>query len=211
MSRADFVGRLGELESLVMFFPEITREYRQDIQDALLFAQLRASQPYDFQSQWHSWIERYRQLLQDLGFQSRGLVTGDSEVIGAVEDLDRAMFRITNPQIRNRLGQLVQDTFLRLGVRDRVVAFFQDESPSAVQSGSFQLMPCTLDAGQQVMTLLCSLRLNVDDHSAGSRRLILYFKGGAYGFEPQRFESRRAEVRAYLAGRSNAFITRVEL
>lgn len=211
MKGADFVGQVGDLNSRVIFFPGVAQQHREDIQDALLFAQLRASHSYDFQTQWHSWIHNYRQHLQSHGFQPRGVVTGDSLIIGRAEDLDRASFKINNRQVRERLAKQVRDEFSKLEINRIAADFFQDENLSAMQLGSFQVMPCVQTEGGELMTLLCSLRLNVDDYSAGSKRLILHFKGGAYHFSSQAFAAHREKVRRYLSGKSKAVITRIEL
>lgn len=211
MSAPDFVCRLGDIDSLLAFFPGVAQSHREDIQDALLYAQQRAGHRYDFQSQWHSWIHAYRQHLERKGFQPRGLVTGDSLVIGSADDLDRASFRIANPQVREHLAAQVRDAFSRLGVQQLASGFFRSEHLAAVRLGSFQVMPCVQTDSAGLMTLLCSLRLNIDDYAAGGKRLILHFKGNAYHFNAQLFAARREEVRSYLRGKSNAFITRLEL
>ncbi|BAP43121.1 putative uncharacterized protein [Pseudomonas sp. StFLB209] len=211
MSAPDFVCRLGDIDSLLAFFPGVAQPHREDIQDALLYAQQRAGHLYDFQSQWHSWIHAYRQHLEGLGFVPRGVVAGDSLVIGTVADLDRASFRIANPQVMQRLAELVRDSFTRLEVIEAAQAFFEGRGLSGVRLGSFQIMPCVSTANRDLSALLCSLRLNVDEYAASGRRLILHFKGAAYHFQPERFAPRREGVCTYLLGKSRAFITRVEL
>lgn len=211
MNGADFVAQVGDIDSRVIFFPGVARQHREDIQDALLFAQLRAGHLYDFQAQWNSWIHNYRQHLVATGFKLRGVVTDNSLVIGRAEDLDRASFKINNPQVRERLAEQVRNMFSKLEIKQVAGRFFQDEYLSGVRLGSFQVMPCVQTDSGELMTLLCSLRLNVDDYAASGKRLILHFKGGAYHFAAQAFAERREEVRRYLRGKSNAVITRLEL
>lgn len=206
MSGADWVARLGGIDSQVIFFPGVSGQHRQDILDALLFAQLRAGHLYDFQRQWSSWVHNYRQHLESLGFRPRGVVTGDSLVIGRDDDLDRASFRIANPQVREHLAAQVREAFNTLGIKPVVTDFFRSEHLADVRLGSFQVMPCMQTGSAELMTLLCSLRLNVDDYAAGGRRLILHFKGGAYHFDALLFAARREQVRRYLRGKSNAII-----
>lgn len=211
MSEPDSVARLGDIDNLVAFFPGVAQPHRESIAHALLYAQLRAGHLYDFQSQWNSWIHNYREHLQAVGFVPHGMVTGDSLVIGGIEDLDLARFTIANAQVSARLARHVQEAFSSLGVASLAADFFQGQHLASVRLGSFQVMPCMQAEEGGLMTLLCSLRLSVDEHSAGSRRLILHFKGGAYDFAPQAFAARSEAVQRYLLGKSQAFITALEL
>lgn len=210
MSQGDVIDRLGELDNHVAFFPGVPLAHRENIQDALLYAHLRASSTADFQHSWHDWISRYRAHLERLGFQPHGVVSGHSEMISSVDDLRLASFRIDNVSVRARLAERVRDCFAASGVMQLAEQFFAGASLSA-QNGSFQIMPCEMTDSGELMTLLCSLRLNDDTHSAGARRLIFYFKGNAYRFDPDLYAPHRQAVLSYLQGKTRAFITRVDL
>jgi hypothetical protein len=202
--------RLGDINSLATFAPGLTVQERTDIQDVLLDAQLFASHLHDFEQQWMSWMHYYRHCLSTRGLKLKSLVLDDSLVVSSTEDLMQATFRITGSTGREQLGELVRRSFKATGVYDAADAYFKRGGDQA-RLGSFQVVPCVRSRGDEILLLLCGLHLNADEYSAGGRRLLFYFKGGAYVFDSAVYAPYRADVTRYLKSKTNAFITDVNI
>ncbi|WP_295476606.1 hypothetical protein [uncultured Pseudomonas sp.] len=205
MSAPDFVARVGELDSLLAFYASVPTEYRDDIQDVLLYAQLFASHLNDFQGQWHNWMHYYRDRLESHGFVRQNLVIKDAVLLSSVSDFETASFRLASSVASAEVSALVRGAVRWLGIRDMATAYFRGGGFSESR-GSMQIVPCEMTIDGLPSLMLCALRVGVDHGSAGMRRLVLHFKGGSYRFEPQRYAARRASVQAYLAGKSHAVI-----
>lgn len=67
-------------------------------------------------------------------------------------------------------------------------------------------MPCEKYEPDRVLLLLCSLHLSVDEHAAGSRRLLFHFKGGSYIFDRKIYAAYRNGVTRYLDGRAQGLV-----
>lgn len=206
----DNAASLGDIPSLVAFEPDMTGQERTDIQDMLLDAQAFASHVFDFHRQWTSWMHYYRNRLSARGLRQKSLVLDDSLLVSSTEDLMDATFRIIGTAGHDRLAELVRRSFHAMGVHEAAHAYFQQGFDSG-RLGSFQIVPCaSLEAGQSLV-LLCGLHLSVDEYSAGGRRLLFYFKGGAYVFESAVYARYRADVARYLKTRADALISHVNI
>lgn len=210
ISAKENAASLGDIPSLAAFEPDLTGQDRADIQDMLLDAQLFASHVYDFQRHWTSWMHYYRNRLSARGLRQKSLILDDSLLISSTEDLMDATFRIIGTAGNERLAELVRRSFQALGVYQAANAYF-DHGIDNGRLGSFQIVPCArLDDGQNLL-LLCGLHLSVDGFSAGGRRLLFYFKGGAYVFGSAAYARHRADVARYLKTRTDAFISGVSI
>ncbi|CAM3219934.1 hypothetical protein BZK31_16085 [Pseudomonas floridensis] len=196
---------LGNRPSLVAFLPGLSRQAREDVQDVLLDAQLFADRLNDFDEQWANWMHYYRHRLGMRGLQQEGLVVGDSRVLSSTEDLFEATFKVTGSASRERLGGMVQRAFSALGIEQAAEAYFQHGVDQG-RLGSFQIVPCERLDDKRVSMLLCSLRLSVDEHSGGARRLLFFFKGGSYAFDTQAYAAHRDDVKRYLGGKARNLI-----
>ncbi|MFJ4143468.1 hypothetical protein [Pseudomonas sp. NPDC089734] len=196
---------LGNMDSMVAFSPGMTTQERTDIQNILLYAQLFASQQYDFLEQWSSWMHYYRNRLEKLGLRSAGKVTQDSLLLTSIEDLEQATFGVMGEPDSSQLVSLVRRSFDALGVYQKAEAFFQGDFNQKRLTG-FQIVPCEKTCSNEIRLLLCSLHLNTDSHSSGDGRLIFYFKGGSYVFAPAAYEAHRESVVRYLSGKALATI-----
>ncbi|RMP79401.1 hypothetical protein [Pseudomonas syringae] len=196
---------LGDIPSMVTFLPGLTSEERTDIQDVLLDAQLFAGKQFDFKMQWSSWMHYYRSRLKTRGIQQKGVVLGDSLVVSNVDDLLQATFKVSNPADRKRLGDMVQRAVAALGVNQAAESYFKNGFEQG-RLGSFQVVPCEKYEPDRVLLLLCSLHLSVDEHAAGSRRLLFHFKGGSYIFDRKIYAAYRNGVTRYLDGRAQGLV-----
>ncbi|KPB36428.1 hypothetical protein ALP12_04419 [Pseudomonas savastanoi pv. phaseolicola] len=196
---------LGDIPSMVTFLPGLTSEERTDIQDVLLDAQLFAGKQFDFKTQWSSWMHYYRSRLKTRGIQQKGVVLGDSLVVSNVDDLLQATFKVSSPADRKRLGGMVQRAVAALGVNQAAESYFKNGFEQG-RLGSFQVVPCEKYEPDRVLLLLCSLHLGVDEHAAGSRRLLFHFKGGSYTFDRKIYAAHRNDVTRYLDGRAQGLV-----
>lgn len=202
--------RLGDIASLVVFEPGFTGQDRADIQDMLLDAQLFASHVYDFGQRWTSWMHYYRNRLRARGLRQKSVILDDSLVISSTEDLMQATFRITGTAHHEQLGELVRRSYDAMGVYQAAQAYFESGFDQG-RLGSFQIVPCARSEPDQCTLLLCGLHLNVDEYSAGGRRLLFYFKGGSYTFDGHLYAPYRDDVKRYLKNKANAFVTNVNI
>ena len=203
-------ARLGDIPSLVAFGPGLVAQDKADIQDVLLDAQLFASHVYHFERQWTSWMTYYRSRLRARGLKRKSLVLDDSLLVASTDDLLQATFRITGTAGREQLGDLVRRSFSAMGVYEAAEAYFQRGIDTG-HMGSFQIVPCVSSTTHESLLLLCGLHLNIDEYSAGGRRLLFYFKGGSYVFDSNVYPSYREDVRRYLKTKSNALIRQVSI
>lgn len=204
MSGPDSIGQVGDSRTLVAFFPGVPLAQRDDVEAVLRYAQLFASHTYDFETQWHSWMQYYRSRLEKCGFVRQSLVVKDSVLLGSAEDVDTASFKVLGTGASEQVRELVRNTVTRLGIRQLALAYFEN-GRSSMQLGSFQIVAGEMEAGATGL-LLCSVRVNTDQACAGTRRLIMYCKGGSYRFDPLRYEPQRQTVDNYLRNRTNALI-----
>ncbi|MCF5707934.1 hypothetical protein GIV19_11585 [Pseudomonas syringae] len=196
---------LGASSSLVAFLPGLSVQAREDIQDVLLDAQLFADRLNDFDTQWSNWMHYYRRRLSSRGLCQTGLVVGDSMVVSSIDDLLEASFKIAGSTGRQPLGGMVQRAFGALGIREAVESYFQHGIDQG-RLGSFQIVPCEHYDSNRVLMVLCSLRLTVDERSAGGRRLLFFFKGGSYLFDLHAYGACRDDVKRYLNGKAQSLI-----
>ncbi|WP_109514145.1 hypothetical protein [Pseudomonas ovata] len=207
---ADFIGQVGDADTLVAFFPGVPAAQRDDIQDALLYAHLFASHQHDVQQQWHGWMQYYRNRLEKCGFVRQSLVVKDSVLLSSRDDIDTASFRILGATASDNVRALVRNAVVRLGIKQMALSYFDGGRLSA-RMGSFQIVPCEMSGAGQVGVLLCGLRVSTDQASPDARRLIMHFKGGSYSFDPRGYDTQRQAVHSYLAGKANAVIRQIEL
>ncbi|WP_397450113.1 hypothetical protein [Pseudomonas sp. NA-150] len=201
---------LGRINSLVAFFPGLSAQEKSDIQNVLLYAQSFASQTYDFERSWHSWMHYYRNRLEARGFQLQSLVTGDSEIISSVDDLARATFRVHGASASAQLADLVRRSVAAMGINRIVTAYFEGGIDSG-NLGSFQIVPCEKTPSGDLTVLLCGLHLSVDGYSAERRRLVFHFKGGSYRCDPGVYAAHRKSVSDYLRNNPEAYFKNITL
>ena len=206
----DNAASLGDISSLAAFEPDLAGQDRADIQDMLLDAQLFASHVYDFQRHWTSWMHYYRNRLSARGLRQKSLVLDDSLVISSTEDLMNATFRIVGTVAHERLAELVRRSFHAMGIYQAANTYF-DHGFDNGRLGSFQIVPCARVETGQCLVLLCGLHVSVDEYSGGGRRLLFYFKGGAYVFESGAYARHRADVARYLRGKAGASIASLNI
>jgi hypothetical protein len=201
---------LGSRNSVVAFVPGVSAQERADIEDVLLHAQLFASHSHDKNEYWSSWIHVYRTRLEARGFQRKSVITGDSELLSSVDDLFQATFKIVGSAASRPLVDLVRGSFHNLGVSQIAEAFF-DGNIASTRLGSFQIIPCEKSASGAISLLLCGLQLGSDGYTGGQRRLIFHFKGGVYQFDREAYAAHRASVSAYLHGKADAYVKRIQI
>lgn len=209
-SAKENAASLGDIPSLAAFEPDLTGQDRADIQDMLLDAQLFASHVYDFQRHWTSWMHYYRNRLSARGLRQKSLILDDSLLISSTENLMDATFRIIGTAGHERLAELVRRAFQALGVYQAANAYF-DHGLDNGRLGSFQIVPCARVETGHCLVLLCGLHMSVDEYSGGGRRLLFYFKGGAYVFERSVYTRHRADVARYLNGRASTLISNINI
>ncbi|QHF01591.1 MULTISPECIES: hypothetical protein [Pseudomonas syringae group] len=196
---------LGGTRSMAAFLPGLSAQERTDLQDVLLDAQLFAGTQFGFERQWASWMHYYRNRLKSRGVQERSLVTSDSLLLSSVADLRDATFAIKGVTDHQRLGDLVRRSFDAMGVYQAASAYFERGLDNG-RLGSFQIVPCAKSESGQILMLLCGLHLVTDAYSAGSRRLLFFFKGGSYTFDSSRYATYRSDVARYLGSKSTSMI-----
>ncbi|MBI6854136.1 hypothetical protein YA0002_15270 [Pseudomonas cichorii] len=197
---------LGNIDSVVAFLPGLSAQEKTDVQNILLYSQLFASQQYSFMSQWSSWMHYYRNRLEKMGFVCKSKIVKDSLLLTDMDDVEEATFGILGEPDYGKLSGLVRRSFDALGVHEKAEAFFEGDI-SYKRLASFQIVPCEKTLSNEIRIMLCSLHLSSDTYaSEGSNRLIFYFKGGSYVFNPAVYEAQRETVVEYLKGKAQATI-----
>lgn len=208
--------------SLVSFLPAVPHLERDDILDALLYAELTASARFDRQRRWHEWNDTNLRSLVGCGFAMR-------KTLGhaPVKVSNEKGFRKKTAVLLNTIGvpslaavaASALDTMLDSG---HARGFFNDWfSFNTGRSDSFQIVPCERMESGEGHIAVCGLQMVTRTRLTPPGlflpqwpfvyEMTLVLKGASLAYSQQRYAPHRERVREYLMSTSLEAINRIEL
>lgn len=198
--------------NLVSFAAGLSVEEKEDILDLLAYADFFASQAWNRQEYWTSWIGYYRNRLENRGCQLRSPIVKEPMVVSDTLELDRITYEIAGVEGSEQLARLVENTFQAMRINDFAQDFFTSNVGKG-RLGAFQVVPCERNAAGEVLVLLCALHISANSQvtdlgfwTRSKQEMVLYIKGGVYSFSRDRYAPYREGIRAKLTENASRYI-----
>jgi hypothetical protein len=140
---------------LASFTQEITLQDRQDIENALLYAEIEASAKYDQKTEGKQWFLKYCTALVDINFAPRSMVRRNPLNVSNTRELrDQAVYIVGRES--RRLAELVNKTYGALQLDQLAQDFFKGNTLGGT-AGLMTFAPCEVVESGTVSMFLCAL------------------------------------------------------
>ncbi|MGV8902471.1 MAG: hypothetical protein ACOH2O_09650 [Pseudomonas sp.] len=203
--------------SLTSFYSGMSEQERQDIKDCLLYAELYASEKFDRQQLWTSWMNRYQRGLLKLGFTLTGFIVENPIQIESARDFDRVTFDAMSKVGSAHLAELAHTSFSAMKSSEHAKVFL-DSWFSTGRSESFQVVPCENLPSGELQVLVCGLNMTSRTVVEGpffwnniNSEMTVRINGGSFAFNSTTYAEHRARVRTELGDQAKRYITEIEL
>lgn len=144
--------------NVIAFLPGVSREDRVDILDALLWAELSASDRYSREKKWEQWIDAYKAQLVGSGFTSRSPLSQKpvkvSNESGFRKEVAKLVRTINPPQLAGVAKSALDVMFNSDHARSFFSSWFNF---NAGRSDNFQIVPCERGASGEINIGVCGL------------------------------------------------------
>ena len=208
--------------NLVSFFPELSPLSRADILDALLWAQLNASDRYNPEKQWEQWIERYRSVLIESSFKPGSSLAQRPVKVSNENGFRREAAKLVktiNPPVLASVAQAALDDMFN---SSQARVFFSSWfNFNAGQSDSFQIVPCEKGGFGQVRIVACGLQMVTRTTIKPPNRffpqwpfkyeMTLLLRGGGFVYDVSDYAIHRERIREALRAKGSEAIGLIQL
>ena len=208
--------------NLVSFFPELSPLSRADILDALLWAQLNASERYNPEKQWEQWIERYTSVLIDCGFKAGSSLAKEPVKVSNESGFRREAAKLVKSIKPPGLADVAEAALDNMFNSSHARLFFDSWfSFNAGRSDSFQIVPCEKGGFGQVKIAACGLqmvtRIKVKPPNGWfpvwpvTYEMTLTLRGGGFVYDVYEYAAHRERIREALRVKGSEAIEAIEL
>lgn len=203
-------------DCLASFTQAITPQDRQDIENALLYAEMEASTQYDRKKAGKQWFIKYCTALVDINFAPRSMVTRKPLVVSNTRELREQTVYIVGRE-SPRLAQLVNQTYGALGLDEFAKDFFKGNSIEGT-AGLMRVAPCEVIDPNTVSMFLCAMHYETNTTYKDyffweeiTRRVEIVPDGGQFVFDRNKFNVYREPVRRKIAEHQNSYLRRLDI
>ncbi|WP_341522482.1 hypothetical protein AABC73_03530 [Pseudomonas sp. G.S.17] len=208
--------------NLVSFFPELSPLSRGDILDALLWAQLSASDRYNPEKQWEQWIELYTAVLIDSSFKPGSSLAQKPVKVSNESDFRREATKLVKtinpPGLANVAEVALNDMFNSAHARLFFDSWFNF---NAGRSDSFQIVPCEKGGFNQVKIAACGLQMVTRTKVKPPNgffpawpftyEMTLTLRGGGFVYDVNDYATHRERIREALRAKGSEAIGLIQL
>lgn len=176
----------------VSFVGGLSREDRQDIQDCLLYAELRANSDAN---KGFAWLSHYQSTLLTLGFNLQSYIVDRPLLILDIRQVDEYAVEVAGVQSTQRLAQSLGDVFDAMPISQDALSFLRHPVEYA-QTRHYQCVPCEKTQEGHVIVFVCGLALSCQKMRTRGRTHDVYLnaKGGAFVLNRTIYAMHRSQV-----------------
>lgn len=176
----------------VSFVEGLSREDKQDVQDCLLYAELRANSEG---IEGFVWLSHYQSTLLTLGFNLQSYIVDRPILVLDIRQVDEYAVEVSGVQSTQRLAQSLGDVFDAMPIRQDALSYLRHPVDNA-QTRHYQCVPCEKTQEGHVIVFVCGLALSCKRARARGRTHDVYLnaKGGAFVLNRTIYARHRAQV-----------------
>lgn len=176
----------------VSFVEGLSREDKQDVQDCLLYAELRANSEG---IEGFVWLSHYQSTLLTLGFNLQSYIVDRPILVLDIRQVEEYAVEVSGVQSTQRLAQSLGDVFDAMPIRQDALSYLRHPVDNA-QTRHYQCVPCEKTQEGHVIVFVCGLALSCQRARARGRTHDVYLnaKGGAFVLNRTIYARHRAQV-----------------
>jgi len=208
--------------NLVSFLPGVSAENRADILDALLLAELIASERYNREKNWEQWMDAYRAVLVESGLTSRGSLSQRPVKVSNKQGFRREAAKLTQTITPAQLAVAARSALDEMFNSDHARVFFSSWfNFNSGRSDSLQIVPCERAASGEINLAVCGLqmvtRIKVKvpvifiPNWPIAYEMTLTLKGGGFVYKSDVYARHRERVQKELLLRAAENISRIPI
>ena len=176
----------------VSFVSGRSGEDKQDIQDCLLYAEMRADSG-GFEG--FAWLSHYQSTLLTLGFNLQSYIVDRPLLVLDIRQVEEYAVEISGVQSTQGLAQSLGEVFDAMPIRQDALNYLRHPVENA-QTRHYQCVPCEKTREGHVIVFVCGLALSCQRVRARGRTHDVYLnaKGGAFVLNRTIYARHRAQV-----------------
>ena len=176
----------------VSFVGGLSREDKQDIQDCLLYAELRANRAG---SEGFVWLSHYQSTLLSLGFNLQSYIVDRPLLVLDIRQVDEYAVEVSGVHSTQRLAQSLGEVFDAMPISQDALSYLRQPVERA-QTLHYQCVPCEKTQEGHVIVFVCGLALSCQRMRSRGRTHDVYLnaKGGAFVLNRMIYARHRAQV-----------------
>ena len=207
--------------SIMAFTEGVPYHTKQDLLDATLLAQLAANKKFDRGTHQMEWYNKYREVLENLGFVVQGFQFSEYRITTQSFTVDEVVLSvlkaIANGELQNQVIGKALDSMKALSDGDGKMKIFSRGSNSAKVS-SFQIFACSVDKDRTVVLPIGVFKLE----SSSERTNVFWFEyktsdtkistgNQAMIFNQKAYEAVRSQITNKLGDRAKKYVAEIEI
>ena len=176
----------------VSFVGGLSREDKQDIQDCLLYAELRANSAG---SAGFVWLSHYQSTLLSLGFNLQSYIVDRPVLVLDIRQVYEYAVEVSGVRSTQRLAQSLGEVFDAMPISQDARNYLRHPVENA-QTLHYQCVPCEKTQEGHVIVFVCGLALSCQRMRSRGRTHDVYLnaKGGAFVLNRAIYARHRAKV-----------------
>lgn len=208
--------------NLLSFYPGATKEEKEDIQDALLFADLQASETFDRKQNWGPWINLHQQRLSGVGLSRMSSIEHKPVKVSKRADFSKRTSTLIHSIASPRLADVARKALYAMQNSEHAQQFYTSWF-SAGRSDSFQIVPCEKMPDGSINIMVCGLQMTtltkpkliipigIFPTWPLAYEMTIVMKGGLFAYHLSRYALHRERVNGELAKKVNEAVKRIDL